>query len=410
MEIGVVETGKKLLTTISDDDVNKLQQALEEHRNSSPQLTQAYDAFSVSQTLVETGEERLVQVSINPETGMETITNTEEIKNEDISTTMNGLVDSDFDFDISKDNISLEELKKFIENNKDDQVFQNQDISGEVTPEDLAVLLDLLVKYQNKEEISSPFNKLPECCKRIITSAMGPGYENAYSSQLNQFRNDMAELFLDQFSTSIILERAQTAMNSGMEKIFNQATGEIGDTIVGYTEKRNEEYKAEIEKIEDPEKKEKALELLSIIDNAYNLDEIKEFCKKCKIRKIDVEKPTEQKNNDMDHIMSKYADTNKFNIYNLYNAQAALVRNINYDPEKFQFTDKQIRAFMIAFSKYCMNYDPNNTKEHAFMFYTIYNIILTDVNKGEKADISNKFLDNVIDCIENLCERNPFLK
>jgi hypothetical protein len=43
------------------------------------------------------------------------------------------------------------------------------------------------------------------------------------------------------------------------------------------------------------------------------------------------------------------------------------------------------------------------------MFYTLYNILLLDVNKGDKAEVSQKFLSNVKDCINSLIIRNQFL-
>ena len=143
------------------------------------------------------------------------------------------------------------------------------------------------------------------------------------------------------------------------------------------------------------------------MNTAYELNELKEYCKKCKIRPIDVENPTKENNKDINHILDIYNNNPNFNIYNIYNAQAALERNLPTEDEPY--TSIHCRAFLIAFSKYCMNFSPTNTYEHIFMFYTIYNILLTDVNKGEKASISVKFLDNVRECIRNLIQRNNHL-
>ena len=109
--------------------------------------------------------------------------------------------------------------------------------------------------------------------------------------------------------------------------------------------------------------------------------------------------------------MDKYKDEPNLNIYNIYNVQTVLTRNIN--PEEIcdceKYTDEQIRAFFIAYSMYCKNFSPKNTQEHIFMFYVLYNILLMDVNKGEKSDISKKYLDNIRECIELLIKRNQYL-
>lgn len=393
---------------LTEEQIDKIQETLEETRESSPQLTEVFDAMN-SDPPVEQGEMRLVNVNIDTATGKEQLVSGEEVNPDDISTDFADLIDSDLNIDIENGPISIEELKEYIKKNKDGSLLEGGDVPENVTDEDLLVVLDLITKIQNKEELSSPFNKLPESFQKLITNAMGPGYENVYTNEVNSLKNDMAEMLLDQFLTSIVLDRASYTITSGMEKIYSKATGEIGDTIIGYTEDRNKEYREEIEKIEDPEKKEKAIKLLDIIDNAYLLTELKEYCKKCKIKKFDVENPLVMKNHDIDYIMSKYENTSKFNIYNIYNAQAALDRNLNTEDAEVTYSAKQLRAFLVAFSKYCMNFDPNNTEQHAFMFYTIYNIILTDINKGEKAEISKKFLDNVKECIGNLIQRNPFL-
>ena len=42
--------------------------------------------------------------------------------------------------------------------------------------------------------------------------------------------------------------------------------------------------------------------------------------------------------------------------------------------------------FVLTFAKSCAKYSPEVVEEHAFMYYTIYNIILLDIYKGEDFD------------------------
>ncbi len=392
-----------LQPTMTEEDIKKLESTLETIREENEKLFPS----NGKEDVVEQGEERLVNISIDPATGKEKILSTEEVTDEEQD--IDSLIGKDFDLEFDNSPITIEELKKYISNATDDSTLEEIKKSTNITTDDLIELMNLANRLHNKEEIPSIFNKLPKSVQVIINKSMGPGYDNVFNANINSFRNDMTEMLLDQIVTDILVDRANNTMNTSVEKIFNVAKTEIGNTLVGYTEERNRKYRQEIEeRVEDPEKKAKALEILNKIETTYKLEEFKEFCKKCKIRKIDVEKPESNKNYDIDRLLDKYKDNSTFNIYNIYNAQLVLTRTINRDEQKYN--NKQIRAFFIAFARYCMNFSPDNTMEHIFMFYTIYNVVLTDVNTGDKAEVSNKFLDNVRECIDNLTTRNSFLK
>ena len=50
---------------------------------------------------------------------------------------------------------------------------------------------------------------------------------------------------------------------------------------------------------------------------------------------------------------------------------------------------------------------PDVVEQHAFMYYTIYNIVLVDMNKSENTkNISDEFLANVKKVITNSIVRN----
>jgi len=389
-----------LQPTMTNEDVNKLQKFIEDNSNIINNFPDNPD---------EKGENRVINVSIDPKTGKEMITDTTAA--EDTSVEFDKLLEeSNIDFNIDESPITIDEIKACIDTCKDEPSILNELADQEIPISDLEILLNLIHKKQNKEEIESPYIQLPNSCKAIINKSLGFGSmrgETHYSKDLNATRNIITEAFLDEIISSTIMNRANTSINSGIEKLFDKATGEIGDTIVGYTEDRNNEYRKYIEEnITDSNKKEDALKILDAIDHSYELKDFKEYCKTCRIRKIDVEKPLSIHNKDMDNIMNKYKDEPKYNIYNIYNAQTVLIRNIN---ENDNYTDEQCRAFFIAFSKYCQNFKPYNTYEHIFMFYTLYNILLLDVNKGDKAEVSQKFLSNIKDCINSLITRNQFL-
>ena len=63
----------------------------------------------------------------------------------------------------------------------------------------------------------------------------------------------------------------------------------------------------------------------------------------------------------------------------------------------------------IDIGKHVSNYTPNDPFQHAYMFYVIYNIVILDINTGEKRSVSIEFLNNVKECIDNLITRNTYL-
>ena len=389
-----MEENRKLQETMTEEDVQKV---LDFVRENAPKQEPTND-------VVVPGEERLVNVSINPDTGTTMITDTKPVEEsnksfEDI------MKDSDLVFDDS--NITLEELSTFIQNAKEDNSLEAQLKEQELTQEDLEALLLLVVRFQNKEKIESPYQKMPANVKNMINKSLGLGSLRGetvvYNSNLNSARNTFAEMLLEEFVSSIMIERTTKNVGSSIEKIFDKTNADIGDTIVGYTKERNAKYREYINNNLEGENKEEALSIIDAIDHSYELTEFKEYCKHCKIRKIDVEKPTKEHCKPMDLIMDKYKDEPKHNIYNIYNTQTVLTRHL---PE---YNDTQIRAFFIAFSQYCRSFNPKVPKEHIAMFYTLYNILLLDVNKGENKDISDTYLNNIKECIQNLINRNNFL-
>ena len=64
---------------------------------------------------------------------------------------------------------------------------------------------------------------------------------------------------------------------------------------------------------------------------------------------------------------------------------------------------EDIRAFIIVFCKFCMNFSPDVLEEHTFMYYFIYNICMMDMH-NETNEESKVFYDeltkNIVKFIE----------
>lgn len=298
--------------------------------------------------------------------------------------------DNDIDlFDYNKD-ISEEELKNYINTNKSSE-FNNLDEN------DIKELLIVANKRINDKKFSV-YISLPESVKKMVdrfsVAALSENKNKSIAS-VNNIKNTVAEMLIDEFIDNINYKRMQNDFNTELKSLFSEAGKELSDSIVEYTVNRNDKYEELINNIDDPDKKEKLKKILDRINDAYTIDELKEFCKKCKIKKFDIEKA--------------YRYYKDFNIK--YDNSPYKIPDISKCPniilKKLDKYDIYVaNALMIAFCKYCINMTPSNVLDHTFMYYFIYNIHVADINTGDKKEISDKFMENISECIENLISRN----
>lgn len=351
-------------------------------------------------------------IAIDPETGEHKVLgNFDENSEKDVKSFEEAIDDSDInDFTFEEDTspITEEEAISTLNDLKSDPNSMIGDITKDLdlSPEDTMTILELANKQMNHEKFNA-YKEFPQSIRDMINKYLGPQIAGNNSNEAKRIKNTVSEALLDEFITSISIDRTKNTFNQEIENMFSKTSAEVGDSIIGYTSERNAKFREYADQLEDEEKKEKISTILDIIDEAYNLNSLKEFCKKCKIKHIELENIDAKKSRYIDDIMTKYDNNKNYNIYNLYNAEAILRRKLNQSDDD-QYNNKDVRAFLVAFSMYCRNYNPANVNEHTFMYYTIYNIVISDVNIGENKNVSDIFLDNIKDCINNLRERNNF--
>lgn len=343
-----------------------------------------------SDEINETGVKRKMNVMIDPNTGENKIIGPAEENNKDsIEDTCEKLKDGNINIDTSKP-ISLTELRNGIEGSSISSLKKDFSISDESLKE----LLYLVNKKKNNESFNI-YKSLPNEVRSMIDKYLENNGLAGNSMQAKQTRNMICESLLDEFISNIELQRIQNDFNKEIEDLFAKGSKELAESIVGYTLERNKIYREAADKIDDKVKKEKLIKILDQIDIAYSLDNLKEFAKSCKIKKFELEKPNKVYND----FLLKY-ENSSYNIYNLDLCRPILSRNLNIDL-------KYVDLFLLVFCKYCRNMKPDIVYEHAFMYYTIYNIVLIDMNKSEKTkDVSDIFLKNVSEVIENAKLRN----
>ena len=332
----------------------------------------------------ETGESKLVQVKINPETGERTVigeaVEKEKKSMDDILGEIGDTVDHiDFE-DIGKNyTISPEDMRGAI---AEDEIIED-DIN--LSDETILQLIDIVNRHRNGETIR--YRDMPQ---EIVTSYLDPylkqhGIEPINcSKQANELRNDIAEMMISQYEISISSDKVLEEYNEEIEKAFQGIEKDMSSYLKEYNENKEKCLDKICEKITDEEKREKVKEIMESINDGYHLERMKGF--HVRIKPIELEKP----NRVIDIIAQKYMN-NKQHMYNLYQLTQILTRHLvqnGYDPFGLRF--------ILTFCKFCMNFDPDNPVQHAFMYYVAYNIALLDVYRGKEYDeFAPAFLANI---------------
>lgn len=343
------------------------------------------------------GEPKQMDVMVNPETGENVIVG--KSSKEKTFDEMIKRLNSDIDMEESNNKpVDAKEIIDYLANEDNDSLLLKEIVNNtDLSTESIHQLIKIINRRMKKEEFNI-YRELPEELKTLINQYIGIGSNNG--PQNNQIRNMTCETVIDDFIANINFNRLRNNFSKEMEDLFAKGNEEIASEIAGYTIERSKRYREYAEGLDDKEKKQRILETLDRIDDAYTLDELKEYAKKCKIKKHYLDKPEKQ----WAGFLVKYNDSN-YNIYDLKLCQPILYRNLNNDKND-PYTMDDVNAFLVCFARYCMNMTPEKRLDHAFMYYTVYNIIFIDMNKGKTKNISDVFLQNVKDVIHNLRERN----
>ena len=346
----------------------------------------------------EVGEIKTAMVSIDPNTGEHKVLSTQETDELDDDESIDEMFDriESGELKFETEPITESELSDYIHHAEENQsLLIKLGYNTEYSPETIKELLEVVNRRINKEEFNV-YKALPEEIQKTINDFIFHEHFMVNSNEGKQFRNTIAESLIDEFIDNISTNKAINDFNKEIESIFEKGTQEIASAVVGYTAERNKKYREYAEGLEDQEKKEKLLAVLDQIDEAYNLMTLKEFAKKCKIKKFELEKPQKIYTN----FLTKYQN-NTYNIYDISMTKPILKRHI---PDA---SEKDVDAFLICFCKQCMNMKPDVVTEHAYMYYVIFNIVLIDVNRSEETrSVTDIFIQNIADVIKNLRERN----
>lgn len=411
---------------ITQEQINQINEVMEEAKNDNPELKAVSELPSnngVEEHVPEEGESVKALVAVDPITGEHRI---QQVLSDDIEPED----EEDREFFERLDKIERGEIKVDIDDSpanineildiiKSDNAIIKEISRGSkgfdnVSEDGIRKLLEVANRKIKKENFNV-YKELPEEIQEMVNRYCNTGGVPVNTSDGNHFRNMIAEQLVDEFVSNIGFNRIQRDLSTEINSIFKDMEKEIADNAIGYSEEREKQYREAAEKIEDPEKKEKVKAILDAIQEGYDLTELKEISKRCKIKRYELERP-EKVYSDFVH---KYKDSPQ-NVYGIDSAVSVLVRNLNKDENGnaitgeggeviIKYDENKVNAFFIAFAKQTLNYNPNNITDHAYIYYVLYNAMFTDINTGEKRASSYKYMQNIKEVIDNLVERNKNL-
>ena len=353
----------------------------------------------------EPGEKRMMQVAVDPNTGEHAVIGPASIEDDETFEEMLARIENSDMEAIAEAPITETEIIDYIskEKNGSDTVLQMLTDDFSISDDAVRQLLKIVNKKIKKEDVDV-YKEFPDEIKKMVDKYIISQQVPIFSKEGKRFRNMVCEELINEFITNISLNRTMTDFNKELESLFTKASEEIGDMAIGYTSEKNAQLRKFAENMEDSEKKEKLLNVIERLDDAYSLNSLKEFAKKCKIKKYELERPDKV----FKGFLSKYMES-PYNIYDINVVRPIIGRYINADSE-VEYNTTDINAFFIAFCKQCQNMHSNVPIDHAYMYNVIFNISLIDINKGDNKHISDTFVQNVRDVIDNLRIRNNNFK
>lgn len=312
---------------------------------------------------------------------------------------------SDLGEAISAEDEDIEITAEDIKSSLKDSMF-NEGNNFTIPDEDVIAILNIVEKVRKKENINI-YATLPQSVKDMINKYMLEQGVQGYTVQSNSIRNMLASTLIDEFISNISINKTVDSFNKEMEDLFTKTGEEFSKMYKEYDTERTKYLEAALEKIpEGNPKRETITKVLDAINDAYKLTRLREAAPRLKIKHFDREKPERL----FSAIEFRYKNT-QYHIYPFKQVLSVLYKHIapeiektlpeDMDEEKRHATALALACsesvdFMILFSKFCMNYKIDVPEQHAFIYYTLYNIMLLDVYKGEEYDEFAKGLVNNI--------------
>ena len=285
---------------------------------------------------------------------------------------------------------------------------------------DTSLIANQMIRRMNGETTGF-YENLPTSMQNmvsnIIASANAENIKEAKKINKNQIARGLIDEFINSFKQDLSMNMDLDSMLMEFDEETKKVNIEMGKDAADIMMTYDEEYRANIDaKIkkatEDnkPEVVEKLKEVKQSFEDAFNLEKFIEFCKTCKIKKIEIEKP----DREFSHFNSKYSKHE--NTINDIRACPNILKH-----HLTEFNEDQCKMVCVAFCKYATDMSPDNMLEHTFMYYFIRNIIMLhrinptgnnnyDLIEDKFKTFYISFKEAICKALNNLLERNPRFK
>lgn len=277
-----------------------------------------------------------------------------------------------------------------------------------------------LVAHRILNDSVDYYSEMPTIMQQAVNKIMLDANTENVPKNMIKHKNQVAKMLIDELVTeynastskAVDLDTVLASYDNEIDKINTEMGTEIGNMMLGFDIERKKQIDIAIEaskKAGNTANVEKLETIKANIDRAFDLTDFKEFCKHCRIKPIEIKKPSRV----FDNFNFKY-EHNDAVINDIRACPDIIIRHMN------EYTRDQAMSICLAFCKYCANMSPNNIADHTFMYYFIRNIIVIDrINPrgkgystltGKDKEFYDTFVANIRECINNLLERNTTLK
>lgn len=383
-------------TQLTDDQINTITEDLDNFIKGTPleDIANMPSNNGVEESSSdETGEYKLMNTVINPETGEHAIVGEAPESTSSFDDIVNMINTNDTSNILADKPVTEEELVDYLANDSNDSDINKISDGIDMSPDTVREILKLVNRRLSGEKFNI-YKESPDEVKKMIDdyiAMMGQGLAINANAR-NRVRKEIGEAIFDEFAQNIKMDRAKHDFAIELANLYETTGKELEDANLEFIEDRNKLYREAAEEIEDDNKKQRMLEILDQIDEARNLTQLKEFATRCKIKKFDMEKPEKR---IYSYFLNKYRNSSN-NIYDINLARTILSRNL----EPFGYTTRDCDLFLICFCKQVSLYNVNNACEHAYMYYVLYYSVMLDSDKSEI------FRNNVKEVIDNIKRRN----
>lgn len=268
----------------------------------------------------------------------------------------------------------------------------------EIDTEEVFILLDLVKRF-NDGDTRIKYNDLPTSIKtKIANTIIEKSGRGLVYTGTKDLKDRMAREFISELAIQSLSDKVQDVFVDLGNTISNYTKKELSKSLTDITYSHATMFKEKFPEFAEKAEKEgkiKEAQQLRDVSAAYDeactlnkMYDIYENTGKLRVKKFDIEKPQKL----YQSIRDKYAHT-KLTIRDVAMLEPILDRHL---PEYIDMDD--IKAFLVIFCKYCMNFNPSNIAEHTFMYYFVYNICILDMC-DETNEESMKLKENTINTI-----------